>query len=148
VNFVDTAAAYGEARANGALELVLAELGGVPAGYVLATKTDRNLRTGEFSGDQVKRSVERSLQLLRLDRLQLVHLHDPEHTTFEEAMAGGGTVEVLHAQPRHPAQPHCGAAHRDRHAVRRRGPERGPVRKRDPGYSCSEHLRECSRIDS
>ncbi|MBX6763380.1 MAG: aldo/keto reductase, partial [Rubrobacteraceae bacterium] len=33
--------------------------------------------------------------LLGLNRLQIVHLHDPEHTTFEEAMAKGGPVETL-----------------------------------------------------
>jgi D-threo-aldose 1-dehydrogenase len=43
----------------------------------------------------MKRSVERSLRLLGLDRLQLVYLHDPEHITFEAAMAKGGPVEVL-----------------------------------------------------
>jgi D-threo-aldose 1-dehydrogenase len=39
--------------------------------------------------------VERSLRLLGLDRLQLVYLHDPEHTTFAQAMAPGGPVEAL-----------------------------------------------------
>jgi D-threo-aldose 1-dehydrogenase len=70
-------------------------MGGLPAGVVLATKADRDLRTGDFSGDQVRRSVERSLSLLGLDRLQLVYLHDPENTTFEAAMATGGPVQVL-----------------------------------------------------
>jgi D-threo-aldose 1-dehydrogenase len=62
---------------------------------VLATKADRNVQTGDFSGAQMRRSVERSLRLLGLDRLQLVYLHDPEHTTFEQAMAPGGPVEAL-----------------------------------------------------
>src|SRR3712207_8545750 len=47
------------------------------------------------SGDQMRRSVERSLRLLGLDRLQVCYLHDPEHTTFEEATAPGGPVETL-----------------------------------------------------
>jgi len=62
---------------------------------VLAAKADRDLQTGDFSGAQVRRSVERSLRLLGLDRLQLVYLHDPERTTFEAAMAPGGLVEAL-----------------------------------------------------
>jgi D-threo-aldose 1-dehydrogenase len=33
--------------------------------------------------------------LLGLDRLQVVFMHDPEHTTFEASMAPGGPVEVL-----------------------------------------------------
>src|SRR5918911_1617929 len=75
--------------------IVLRERGGLPPGFVLATKADRNLRTGDFSGAQIRRSVERSLRLLGLDRLQLVYLHDPEHTTFAQAMAPGGPVEAL-----------------------------------------------------
>jgi D-threo-aldose 1-dehydrogenase len=43
----------------------------------------------------MRRSVERSLKLLGLDRLPLVYLHDPEHITFEEAMAPHGPVEAL-----------------------------------------------------
>jgi D-threo-aldose 1-dehydrogenase len=70
-------------------------MGGVPAGVVLDTKADRDLHTGDFSGPQMRRSVERSLRLMGLDRLQMVYLHDPEHTTFEQAMAPGGPVEVL-----------------------------------------------------
>ena len=62
---------------------------------MLAAKADRDLQTGDFSGAQVRRSVERSLRLLGLDRLQLVYLHDPERTTFEAAMAPGGLVEAL-----------------------------------------------------
>src|SRR4029079_7804831 len=75
--------------------IALRERGGLPPGFVLSTKADRDLHTGNFSGEQIKRSVERSLRLLGLDRLQMVFLHDPEHTTFEAAMAPGGPVEVL-----------------------------------------------------
>src|ERR671933_1612757 len=95
INFVDTAAAYGDGESERRIGIVLRELGGLPAGAVLATKADRNLTTGDFSGDQIKRSVERSLRLLGLDRLQLVFLHDPEHTTFTQAMAPGGPVAAL-----------------------------------------------------
>jgi D-threo-aldose 1-dehydrogenase len=95
INFLDTAAAYGDGESERRIGVVLAELGGLPAGYVLATKADRNLQTGDFSGDQIRRSVERSLRLLGLDRLQIVFLHDPEHTTFENVMAPGGPLEAL-----------------------------------------------------
>jgi D-threo-aldose 1-dehydrogenase len=43
----------------------------------------------------MRRSVERSLRLLGLDRLQLVYLHDPEHESIEHMMSDGGPVEVL-----------------------------------------------------
>ncbi len=95
INFLDTAAAYGDGESERRIGLVLRELGGLPGGFVLATKADRNLQTGDYSGDQIKRSVERSLRLLGLDRLQLAFLHDPEHTTFERVMARGGPLDVL-----------------------------------------------------
>jgi D-threo-aldose 1-dehydrogenase len=94
-NFLDTAASYGDGESERRIGMVLREMGGLPPGVVLGTKADRNLQTGEYTGDQMKRSVERSLRLLGLDRLQLVYLHDPEHITFEAAMAKGGPVEVL-----------------------------------------------------
>src|SRR5919201_5333023 len=95
INFLDTAASYGDGESERRIGLVLRERGGLPPGFVLATKADRNLQTGDFSGAQIRRSVERSLALLGLDHLQLVYLHDPEHTTFAAAMAAGGPVEVL-----------------------------------------------------
>src|ERR671913_1118641 len=95
VNFLDTAASYGDGEAEKRIGEVLRERGGVPPGYVVATKADRDLATGDFSGDQMRRSVERSLRLLGLDRLSLVYLHDPEWSTFEELTAPGGAVETL-----------------------------------------------------
>ncbi|MBC8077847.1 MAG: aldo/keto reductase, partial [Chloroflexales bacterium] len=95
INYCDTAASYGDGESERRIGLVLREMGGLPPGFVLGTKADRNLQTGDFSGDQMRRSVERSLRLLGLDTLQLVFLHDPEHTTFELSMAPGGPVEML-----------------------------------------------------
>ena len=94
-NFLDTAASYGDGESERRIGLALREIGGLPADVVLGTKADRDLASGDFSGDQMKRSVERSLRLMGLDRLQLVYLHDPELTTFEAAMARGGPADVL-----------------------------------------------------
>ena len=95
INFLDTAASYGDGESEARIGEVLRELGGVPPGYVIATKADRDLSTGDFSGEQMRRSVERSLRLLGLDRLPLLYLHDPEHASYEEIMSPGGAVEVL-----------------------------------------------------
>ncbi len=94
-NFLDTAASYGDGESERRLGIVLRELGGLPQGFVLASKADRDMDTGEFSGAQMRRSVERSLRLLGLEQLQLLYLHDPEHISFEQAMAPGGPVETL-----------------------------------------------------
>ena len=95
INFLDTAASYGDGESERRIGEALKRRGGLPEGVVLATKADRDLRTGEFSGEQMRRSVERSLRLLGLDRLQLVYLHDPEHESFERLMEPGGAVEAL-----------------------------------------------------
>jgi D-threo-aldose 1-dehydrogenase len=101
LNFLDTAASYGDGESERRIGEALEAIGGLPEGCVLATKADRDPKTGNFSGDQMRRSVERSLRLLGLDRLQLVHLHDPEYLDepgrepFEYMMAPGGPVETL-----------------------------------------------------
>jgi D-threo-aldose 1-dehydrogenase len=101
LNFLDTAAAYGDGESERRIGEVLEEIGGLPVDGVLATKADRDLATGDFSGGQMRRSIERSLQLLGLDGLQLVYLHDPEYLNdpdrepFEYMMSPGGPVEVL-----------------------------------------------------
>ncbi len=94
-NFLDTAASYGDGESERRIGSVLREMGGLPPGFVLATKADRDLQTGTFTGAQMRRSVERSLRLLGLEQLPLVYLHDPEHISFEAAMQPGGPVEVL-----------------------------------------------------
>src|SRR6476619_3222504 len=48
INFIDTAAAYGDGESERRIGLALSELGSLPAGYVLASKADRNLQTGDF----------------------------------------------------------------------------------------------------
>jgi D-threo-aldose 1-dehydrogenase len=95
INFIDTAAAYGDGESERRIGLALRELGGLPEGYVLASKADRSLQTGDFSGEQIKRSVEGSLRRLGLDFIQVMYIHDPEHTTFENIMGPGGALEVL-----------------------------------------------------
>lgn len=95
INFLDTAAIYGEGESERRIGKVIKENGGLPEGFVLATKADRCSKTGDFSGEQIKRSIEGSLQRLGLDRLQYVYIHDPEHTTFENVMGACGPLEVL-----------------------------------------------------
>src|SRR5579859_6266519 len=46
INFLDTAASYGKAERR--IGMVLAERGGLPPGFVLATKADRDFQTGDF----------------------------------------------------------------------------------------------------
>jgi D-threo-aldose 1-dehydrogenase len=96
VNFLDTSNGYGE---DGSAERRIGEAirraGGLPRHVVLATKVDPDPRTGDFSGDRVRASLEESLERLGVNSIALLHLHDPERITFEEGMAPGGPVEAL-----------------------------------------------------
>jgi D-threo-aldose 1-dehydrogenase len=95
VNFLDTAAGYSDGESERRIGVVLRELGGLPQGFVLATKVDPDAETGDYSGDQVRRSLERSLRLLGLDHLQLVYLHDGESIPFDYGMSAAGPVHAL-----------------------------------------------------
>jgi D-threo-aldose 1-dehydrogenase len=95
IPYIDTAALYGDGESERRIGLVLRERGGLPAGAMLQTKQGRDPNTNDYSGDTVKRRMERSLRLLGLDRIEIVYLHDQEWTTFEAAMAPGGPIEVL-----------------------------------------------------
>jgi len=94
-NYIDTAAHYGDGESERRIGLALKEIGGLPAGAVLQTKAGRHVPTNDYSGPMVKQRFERSLELLGIDKVDILYLHDAEHTTFEAAMAPVGPVEVL-----------------------------------------------------
>lgn len=95
IGFFDTSNNYGDGRAERRIGTVLKERGGLGDGRVLASKADRNMTTGDFSGDRMKRSIEESLDRLGLDRLQFAYIHDPEHSTFESITSKGGALEAM-----------------------------------------------------
>src|SRR5579862_4392232 len=49
LTFLDTAASYGDGESERRIGIVLREHGGLPEGVVIATKADRDLRTGAFT---------------------------------------------------------------------------------------------------
>jgi D-threo-aldose 1-dehydrogenase len=108
INFLDTSNNYGDSERR--IGTVLREIGGVPDGFVLQTKVDRDMDTGDFSGDRVRRSVEESLERLGVDRLGLVHLHDPENISFEEGIAPDGPLEAMKALQAEGVIAHLGVA--------------------------------------
>lgn len=95
LNYIDTAALYGNGESERRVGLVLRELGGLPEGAVLQTKQGRDPETNDFSGETVKRRFERSLELLGVEKVQIVYLHDAEWTTYEDAFAPGGPIDAL-----------------------------------------------------
>jgi len=93
LNFIDTSNNYFDAERR--IGLALKEIGGLPDGFVLATKVDPLHGSDDFSGARVRASVEESLERLGLDHLQLVYIHDPEQLSFDDATKPGGPVEAL-----------------------------------------------------
>ena len=79
-NFIDTSRIYGFGRSEERIGAVIRERGGLPKGFVVSTKLDRDPRTNVFDAAQARRSIEQSLRALGVDRIDLLHLHDPEHT--------------------------------------------------------------------
>ena len=95
ITFLDTSNGYSGGESERRIGAALAEAGGLPAGFVLATKVDPG-EDGSFGAARVRQSLEESLQRLGLDRIQLLFLHDPEFAvTFDEAMASEGAVPEL-----------------------------------------------------
>jgi D-threo-aldose 1-dehydrogenase len=81
VRFFDTAPLYGRGLSEQCLGQALA--GRPRSDYILATKVGRLIRDNEavfdFSADGIRRSLEESLERLGLDRIDIVHIHDPHH---------------------------------------------------------------------
>lgn len=96
VNLMDTSRNYGLGRSEQRIGDAIRERGGLPAGFVLSTKLDRDMQTGRFDGARARRSFEESLGALGLDHVQMLHLHDPEHALdLTEITRKGGALDML-----------------------------------------------------
>jgi len=96
VNLLDTSNAYGFGRSEERIGAAIRERGGLPPGFVLSTKLDRDMETGRFDGDRALRSLEESLGRLGLDSVPLLHLHDPEYgRDLSEITGKGGALDTL-----------------------------------------------------
>jgi D-threo-aldose 1-dehydrogenase len=96
VNLMDTSRNYGLGRAEDRIGAVIRERGGLPDGFVLSTKLDRDMDTGRFDADRARRSADESRAALGVDRFQILHLHDPEHSRdLDEIRRPGGAIDTL-----------------------------------------------------
>jgi D-threo-aldose 1-dehydrogenase len=94
--FLDSSRNYGFGRSEERIGAVIRERGGLPKGAILSTKLDRDMETGRFDSSRARRSLEESLAALGLDRVHILHLHDPEHARSMDEIAGkGGAVAEL-----------------------------------------------------
>ncbi|WP_169795837.1 aldo/keto reductase [Curtobacterium ammoniigenes] len=95
VSALDTSNIYGGSLAEHLIGDALERANGLKPGQLLQTKLDRRLSDGDFSAEQMRRSLDESRARLRLSHLQMLYLHDPEQIGFERAMARGGPVDAL-----------------------------------------------------
>ncbi len=102
VNLIDTSRNYGEGRSEERIGMSLrahgygAELPPADNKLVLATKLDREAGSGRFDAAAARQSFEESLEAMGLDRVHILHLHDPEHAVdLEEITRPGGSMDEL-----------------------------------------------------
>jgi D-threo-aldose 1-dehydrogenase len=93
IRVLDTSNGYSDGRSETRTGLGIAQYGGLPSDFLVATKVDPS--GSDYSGDRVRESVRQSKQRLGLDSLPLVYLHDPEFHDFDMITAPGGAVETL-----------------------------------------------------
>jgi D-threo-aldose 1-dehydrogenase len=109
ITFLDTSNGYSAGESERRIGVALRAAGGLPPGFVLATKVDPG-PDGDFSGSRVRASLEESLERLGLSRVQLLYLHDPERIDFGYATGPGGPVDALVELRRQGLADHIGVA--------------------------------------
>ena len=95
-NVLDTSRIYGAGRSEQRIGEVIRERGGLPKGFLISTKLDRDMENGRFDAARARRSLEESLKALGLDRVHILHVHDPEHAASLSEVAGpNGAIAEL-----------------------------------------------------
>lgn len=101
LNFFDTAPHYGrglaETRLGQALEGVKRDR------YLISSKVGRLYNTAgewitDFSRDSILRSLEGTLERLKTDRVDILHLHDPDHHYHQALTEGFPVLAELRSQ--------------------------------------------------
>lgn len=96
VNCLDTSRNYGFGRSEERIGAAIRERGGLPGDFVISTKLDRDMETNRLDAARARRSAEESLTALGLDRVGILHLHDPEHCANLDDITGpGGALDEL-----------------------------------------------------
>jgi D-threo-aldose 1-dehydrogenase len=99
INWIDTATSYGNGKSEEALGRLLPELEKKP--YV-STKVMLDTRNLDDIAGQVERSVQLSLQRMKLDSVELLQLHNPvmpnpteQAISAERVLANNGVADAL-----------------------------------------------------
>jgi D-threo-aldose 1-dehydrogenase len=94
--FLDTSRNYGAGRSEARIGAAIRERGGLPKGFIISSKLDRNMDNNVFDGDRAKASLDQSLKALGVDSIPLLHLHDPEYASnLSDVTKKGGALDML-----------------------------------------------------
>ena len=95
-NFIDTSRNYGMGRSEKLIGNVFKSLGGKPNDIILATKIDRDTATNILDRDATLKSFEQSIKALETEKIDILHLHDPEHCKdLNDITCKGGALDTL-----------------------------------------------------
>ncbi|MDE0546203.1 aldo/keto reductase [Microbacterium sp. C7(2022)] len=92
--FLDTSNNYAGGRSEAVIGKAIRQVGEDATARVI-TKVDRDPRTGAFDRERVLRSFDESIAKLGVDRVPLLHFHDPFTVSFEETVGAGGALEGM-----------------------------------------------------
>ena len=96
VRLLDTSRNYGLGAGEAHIGAVITERGGMPDDMIISTKLDRDMSSGRFDAARARRSFEESLTALSLERVDVLHLHDPEYARdLDEITRSGGALDEL-----------------------------------------------------
>ena len=95
-NFIDTSRNYGMGRSEKLIGNVFKSLGGKPDNIILATKIDRDTATNILDRDATLKSFEQSIKALETEKIDILHLHDPDHCKdLNDITCKGGALDTL-----------------------------------------------------
>jgi aryl-alcohol dehydrogenase-like predicted oxidoreductase len=96
INYIDSSPFYGESERH--LGAALAELDGKAPGLHFCTKVGTHPeRFGDYSAETVRWSVENSLRLLGVERVDLVQVHALDDIDMDLVLRPGSAVDALEA---------------------------------------------------
>lgn len=96
IAFIDTSRNYGLGRSEERIGKAIKARGGLPKGFLISSKLDRNMDTLKFDGARARQSVEESLKALGVSQIDLLHLHDPEYASdLNDVTKKGGAIDEL-----------------------------------------------------
>jgi D-threo-aldose 1-dehydrogenase len=96
IGFLDTSRNYGAGRSEERIGAAIKARGGLPKGFVISSKLDRDMTTNLFDAERAQRSLEESLKALNVSTIPLLHLHDPEYASdLKDVTKKGGALDVL-----------------------------------------------------